>query len=82
MWPASDNRAKLLVIKPAISSAKKYTALIAKAQLSRRVSLCRAIALRSSTQVTLTVKMAQEPRQGSIEAGRNSAGICRTVQFV
>jgi hypothetical protein len=43
MWPASDNNAKLLVKNPAINSAMKYTALITKAQRSRRVSVCRSM---------------------------------------
>jgi hypothetical protein len=43
MWPASDNKARLLVRNPAINSAKKYTKLIAKAHVSRRVSVCLAI---------------------------------------
>src|SRR6476659_3216957 len=43
MWPASDSSARLLVRKPAISSAKKYTALMDNAHFSLWVSVCRSI---------------------------------------
>src|SRR6185312_10768441 len=48
IWPASDNSAKLLVMNPAISSAKKYSPLMINAHLSLWLSLCRCIALEKS----------------------------------